>query len=345
MKKTYINFLKVMGILFVILIHLLSKAWNQLDPSCTTFKVLTIIDILLLSSVPIFVMCSGAIFLNRDDSIKKIIFKYILRIYLISILFNSIYLLSDMIVYQKASLSIKSILNILKDSLLLKNIYHLWYLRVVICTYLTIPLFKYLLKIKNKYIDYIILIATFLIVKVLPIFITNASFLNFMYFFGFIIYFYLGYFFDKYKNKKLILPFTLIFIASYLYTYIQTTTHAIIYHQDLKYMQYQSYNIMGISLLIFILASIYREYFNKDNIKKIFNFLSKYVFLIYLVHGLVIGLLQELKIINIYKYDHLYTLLIYLIICYIVSFIIAYITKYILEKLKKILNKKIKQKA
>ena len=340
MKKTYINFLKFIAILFVILVHLLSKAWNALDPTTSMFKALTFIDVLFLSSVPIFVMCSGAIFINKDIPLKKLFFKYILRIYIISVIFNSIYLLSDQIVYQKALISFNGLVNILKDSLLLKNILHLWYLKVVICIYLTTPLFKTLLKIKNKYIDYIVLIGTILIVKVLPIFITNITFLNYMYYFGFMLYFYLGYFFDKYKSKKLIIPFTLIFISSYIYTYLQTINHAVIYSQDLKYMQYQSYNIMGVSLIIFILASIYREKFDKEKIKNFFNFNSKYIFFIYLIHGLVIGLLQELKIINIYSYTNLFYLPLYLIYVFIISFILAYIYKYIANKFKTIILKK-----
>ena len=86
MKKEYINFLKILSILFVINIHVLSKAWNQSIPSSLNFKILTFIDIAFLVCVPIFAMCSGNIFLNRDDSNKKIILKYVLKMYFIFIL-------------------------------------------------------------------------------------------------------------------------------------------------------------------------------------------------------------------------------------------------------------------
>ena len=78
MKKQYINFLKFISIILVIFIHCISKAWNSSDVNSNMFKVLTFIDSIARVCVPIFAMCSGAIFLNRDDSIKKIIFKYIL---------------------------------------------------------------------------------------------------------------------------------------------------------------------------------------------------------------------------------------------------------------------------
>ena len=118
-------------------------------------------------------------------------------------------------------------LKIIKDSILLKSIYHLWYLRVVIVMYLSIPLFKLLFKIKNKYIDHIILLGLVLIIKVLPIFITNGTFASIMSIVGFIIYFYLGYYLEKYFNKKLLYIFIPVFFFSYYYTFTKTISTSI----------------------------------------------------------------------------------------------------------------------
>lgn len=342
MRKQYINFLKFVSILFVILIHLLSKAWNTTAVNSSTFKVLTFIDILFLVCVPIFVMCSGAIFLNRNDSIKKILFKYILKIYLIFIIFNSLYKIADIIMYQDQVINIKLILNILRDSILLKNIYHLWYLKVVIAVYLTTPLLKNLLKIKYKYIDFVILALLLIIFKGLPILIKSSSFITFNSLFGFTIYYFLGYLLDKYKSKKLIYYLIPLSIVSYGYSYITTINDSIITGSgSVKFLQYQSFNIMIISILFFALASYYRNIFEKDTIKKHLEFEAKYNFNIYLLHGFVIGLLSYLKVINLYDYHFVPIIFLYLIYVYVFSFICGFILKSIADKFRNIIKKSI----
>ena len=340
MKKQYINFLKFISIIFVICIHLMSKCWNTIGVNTNTFKVLTFIDIILLVCVPIFVMCSGNIFLNRKDSFKKMIFKYALKIYLIFILFNSLYKLADITIYEHGVISIKTIINVLKESLLLKNIYHLWYLKIVIAMYVITPLLKYFLNIKNKYIDHILLLVLLLIVKVSPILITNKIYLQIMGVFGFMLYYYLGYYLDKYNHKSLKYLFIPLFIICYYYTYTKTINSSILINSaSTDHMQYQSYNIMFISTFIFILVRSFKDKFEKEKFKKLLSFESVHNFNIYLVHGFVIGFLSYTKIINIYSYNHIYTLFIYAILVFTLSLISSII--YI--KLKKILVNTIKK--
>ena len=341
MRKQYINFLKFVSILFVILIHLLSKAWNTTDISSFTFKALTFIDILFLTCVPVFVMCSGALFINRDDSIRKILFKYILKIYLIFFIFNSLYKVADIIMYQDKIINIRVLLNIFKDSLLLKNIYHLWYLKIVMAMYLTTPLFKYLLKIKYKYIEPIILIGLLIIFKVIPIFISSGELITIYSIFGFMIYYYLGYLLDKYKDKKFIILMLFLSVFAYAYTYITTMNDSIITGcASVKFMQYQSSNIMTLSVLAFSLASYYRKIFETDKFKKFLEFENKYNFNIYLLHGFVIGLLSYLKIIDLYDYHFIPIIFLYLVFVYVISFIFAYILKFITDYIKN-MHKKI----
>ena len=335
MKKEYINFLKILSILFVINIHVLSKAWNQGIPSSLNFKILTFIDIAFLVCVPIFAMCSGNIFLNREDSNKKIIFKYALKIYIIFILFTVLYKFADALIYQNAHVTFKLFLRMLKDALLLRSIYHLWYLRVVLAMYLSIPLFKVLFKMNNRYKDHIILLMILLFVKVFPILFRANWFLTFISVFGFVIYFYLGYYLDKYFSKKILLLFIPIAAISYYYTYTKTISYSISLGQpSVDHMQYLSYNIMFISLSIFLVVRNFKNLFDKNKIKHILDFLTKYNFDIYLFHGLTIGLLSKLKIIDIYSYEHIILIFVYGLLTYIITMLYVIPIKNIIYKLK-----------
>ena len=94
-------------------------------------------------------------------------------------------------------------------------------------------------------------------------------------------------------------------------------------YPDINYMEYLTPNIMLYSISIFILIKNITPKLTNQNI---FNYLSKYSFGTYLIHGLVIGVLQYINIINIYNPNTnilillLYTLLT-LICCYIILFI------------------------
>lgn len=339
MKKEYINFLKILSILFVINIHVLSKAWNQSIPSSLNFKILTFIDIAFLVCVPIFAMCSGNIFLNRDDSNKKIILKYVLKMYFIFILFTVLYKFADALIYQNIQVSFMVVLKMLKDAVLLKSIYHLWYLRVVLAMYLSIPLFKLLFKMKYRYKDHIILLILLLFVKGLPILFKVNWFTTFISVFGFVIYFYLGYYLDKYFNKKLLYIFVPIAVASYYYTYTKTISLSISLNQpSVDHMQYLSYNIMFISLSIFLLVRNIRNVFDRKRIKMILDFLTRYNFDVYLFHGFTIGLLSKLNVINIYIYKHVVLIFVYGLLTYITTLVYVIPIKKFVDRLKMVKN-------
>ena len=335
MKKQYINFLKFISIILVIFIHCISKAWNASDVNSNMFKVLTFIDSIARVCVPIFAMCSGAIFLNRDDSIKKIIFKYILKIYIIFIIFNFSYKLVDLFIYKDGILNMNILLSFLKDSFLLRSIYHLWYLKIVIIMYAFIPLFKLLIN-KNKYINHIILLVLFITFTILPMFIKESHFIYICGSFGYLLYFYLGFYLDKYKFKFENIIFCILSIISLIYTYINTINLCIKLNMpNEEYLGYQRINILLMAVFVFILA----KHFKYDKISKFLDIEAIHNFNIYLFHGFVIGGLQYLKIINVYKYNNIIMLFINVILVYICCFIISYILKKEKKVASRILSK------
>ena len=319
-NKNYINVCKVIAIICVTLIHIISKIYMSSDVTSNNFKILAFVDILIHFCVPIFVMCSGAIFLNRDDSIKKMIFRYALKMYVIFVISNFIYKYLYFQVLSHNAFNISEIFNSLITSIKLESVFQLWYLRLAFVLYLLTPLIK-LLKF-NKRIDTIILFLLFLISLLINQFFYNKILLSL---FGYTFYYYAGYYFDKYKIKNWKYLFYTLGIISLYYTYYMTIKYSTIGFPNINYMEYLTFNMMLYSLSIFILIKNLSLTFRKRTIH-LFNYLSKYTFGTYLIHGLVIGTLQYLKIIDIYNINANFINIIYytvltLIMCYILIFI------------------------
>ena len=313
-----------MSIVFVINVHLFSRAWTVLNPNSVQFKILTFFDVILHVAVPLYAMCSGAIFLNREDSIKKIIFKYIFRIYLIFVLFASIYKAIDAIFYNNANLTTTLLFNVLKDSIMLKSIYHLWYLRVVMVIYTLIPIFKLLQKIKIKYIDFIILGILLVLFKGLPLFIENEFFLKASSTFGYSIYFYMGYMLDKKKKNNLDFLLIIPSVLCYLIIFSKTISLSIkLNTPSLYYFDYLSFYIMIISASIFIFIKNREKVFNTYKIKKLLDIESMHNFYIYLVHGLTIGFYSYLGLFDLYKYKNPLIIFGLSILVYLTSYILS----------------------
>ena len=325
MKKNYISICKVVAIFFVILIHIISKIYSSSIVTSSNFKIITFLDVIARFCVPIFIMCSGSIFLNRNDSSKKMIFKYSLRIYIIFIIFNFIY---KYIYYQVLGgnpFDLYGTLNCFITSIKLQSIFQLWYLRIIFILYLLTPLIK-LLRI-NKIVDTIILFILFISSTI----ITNYTLLVLV---GYIFYYYAGYYFSKYNIKNFKYIFYILGIISIVYTYYMTLTTSInLNSPTIVYIDYLRFNIMiySISIFIFIKNLSYKISKKTNNL---FNNISNYVFGIYLVHGLVIGVLNYLKIINIYDINiSIYSIIINTLLVLFISYLIVYIYYYIKKKM------------
>lgn len=126
----YLDLLRIIATFGVIFIHL------SMD---TTYWYISILyDGMVKWSVPIFVMISGALFLNprKDMPVSTILNKYVKRLLLAYLFWYLFYCLFKII-----SCSIES--NSLElSSLSFAPRFHLWFLPMLMCVYLLIPILK-----------------------------------------------------------------------------------------------------------------------------------------------------------------------------------------------------------
>lgn len=83
MKKdrvVYFDYLKIIAALAVIMIHIASENWYTIDVESTKWFCLNFYDSIARFGVPVFVMISGALFLDKKVKISEIYSKYILRL-------------------------------------------------------------------------------------------------------------------------------------------------------------------------------------------------------------------------------------------------------------------------
>lgn len=302
MKKRvlYFDVLKIVAIFFVILIHIVSEYWDNLDVNSANFVWLSLFDSIARFCVPIYFMVSGAIFLNEEKkvTIKDVLKKYVPKVLIIFWVWNFVYNLVDVFAANKV-VSVKIIGNIIVNTLLGKGIFHLYFLPIIIGFYLCLPILKEFTKKSNKDILKYLIVILFIFISVTKIlkYSFNVSIAYPILFSGYFIYFILGYYLNTFeineKNTKII------YLLGALGLVI-TATGAIVcsrlFGKTETFFNYLSFNVIFYSSAVFLFA--------KNKVKKFNQFLLELLtstnFGMYLIHGLILGLLEYIGLFAIF---------------------------------------------
>lgn len=302
----YLDVLRVIATFFVIIIHVAGFSLGDVEFKSIDWEIINIFYSLTSCAVPIFVMVSGALFLNpkKDISIEIIFKKYIFRILIVFIFWSLFYsLLSNINVVLHEN--IRVILPNLLESFFIGH-FHLWFLYMIIGLYVTVPILK--LIVSNKLIcEYFILISI-ITVGVLPLIqklelfefttvITKKMNLNL--FLGFVGYFIAGFYFVNYQIEKK-LKYSLLFLAvlsmiisvlSMSFLSINANNTVIGVYDNLNI------NTMLVASALFILVKeIFGFKLFKNSFIKLINEISNVSFGIYLIHVFYLSILFKLKL-------------------------------------------------
>ena len=271
-KKNYIEYfdwIRIFSSFGVILIHVSEQNYYGNTPGKYEWKVFNFYDSLARWSVPEFFMISGALFLSKSSSIKKIFKKNIMKIGISYFFWSLIYCIKT-----------KFVKNIKLYEFIIRFInghYHLWFLSSLIQLYMIVPFL--LLLIENK-----IILKYFLILSVICTFFFRNIILYSKYFIkkniiniiekiylkldnkyvsGDIFYFVFGYYLNNINTKNIKLELIVYFfgiigiifgakISSYISNKEKITIGEC-------YYQYQSIHVLIQSIAIFI---FFKNYFN-----------------------------------------------------------------------------------
>ena len=303
-RVIYFDVLRVLATFAVIVLHLSAQHWADTDVFSNAWLAFNLYGGIVRWSVPIFVMISGALFLGRDTDIHTILKKNVARIATVFLSWSGCYALVGL-VFRHAPLSVVL-------SQLITGHYHLWFLYMIVGLYLLIPLLRPI--VQNETLMRYFLLLAFVFTFLLPQLALFTSFVSLeastvirtviMYsycFFplGFTVYFVGGYYLSRrsFSRREEIVLYcvgitALLFsiIAPAVLSRAQGAPNATFYN-------YNDLNVLCTSVPIFVFAKQHLNFPRMgERAYALLRKLSKYSFGVYLVHPMVIELLQHFGI-------------------------------------------------
>ncbi len=308
----YFDFLRAIAIIAVVILHVACANLHAVEVGSFTWNVFSIINSAVRWSVPIFVMVSGALFLDpgKAISVKTLYAKYIFRLVISYIVWSAFYAVMDCVLY---GVSYKQII-----AAFIKGHYHLWFLIMMIGLYMAVPILRKITAAKPDTRYFLILSFIFafvvptavLVLKEVSLLygtggiryeICKSVFdnLNFAFPAEYVFYFILGYYLNTVNigvKTELAAYISGIagFAATFLLTYI-FSGRANAFQGD--FLENGTLNVLLGSVAVFVFAkrraaSIMRH----QKPRKIIVMISKYSFGVYLVHAVFIEACEAINL-------------------------------------------------
>lgn len=324
-KILYYDYLRVISILAVIIIHVSAEYWYNFNGSLNWYMNNFINGMVGAWPVPLFVTISGSLLLgNKKFTIKNMAFKYLPRILICLVFWHYFYYF-----YSNRSISIMNFVDCTKALFIGNTFSHLWYLYLLIGLYLLTPILSKLAESLNKKEYLYLLLLGFFISVAIPWtsnlisydftkFILPFEVLDFN---RFIFYYMLGYYLKKYVNingnRYCLISFGLLMLVS-------------LYSNYAAYSNQMSVSYCGTNSIvsIFIVISLFSFFKKKYNVdtKPFISLLGDLSFGVYLVHFFIEKILFKCDL-DAYFINpilgNVLTSLIILILSYAISYIIS----------------------
>lgn len=316
-RLTFVDTLKLLAILGVITIHISATPLITLEIASFNWNIALFFGSIIRWAVPIFLMCSGVLFLNADKVIttKQIFTKYLLRIVCALFVWAAFYEAINIfrafrsIGYIDYSIIYKSVRNIITFN----TQSHLYYLYIVILIYSLLPILRVFTDAASKkQLEYLI-IAWIILGIVLPFAIQfrPVSLVKGMVrqypikmVYSAIGYFVLGHYLHKYtlKLKTNYIIYSLGIIGLIVTiggtAYFSISKDAV----DTVLLEGMAPNVAAMAAALFLFIKNYncrkqqevKESSGKE--KNLISYISKGSFCVYLVHIAFIDLLEDLHL-------------------------------------------------
>lgn len=291
----YLDSLRVMATLAVVLLHVSAIYWGAEEVSSPSWIIATFYDGIVRWCVPVFVMISGALLLDPDRSIKQA--WRIKRVLIPLLIWSGVYALVD---HARGASWIGTFQNFLTGH------YHLWYIYMLIGLYLILPLLKKLSE--NERLESYFLLLAFLFNFVLPqvtdilrIAIPELGGLievilgkmRLQFVLGYSGYFMLGHWLHNrsFSNEQRLIVYLLGTVGMILTVILTFTTSVWTGQPEKLFFSYFSCNVLFTSIAVFVLFRYLEHSVKADPVIKKVSDLS---FGVFLIHTLVLEALSSM---------------------------------------------------
>ncbi|MFW0738406.1 acyltransferase [Flavobacterium sp. T12S277] len=323
------NNLRVLATVSVIVVHVACDILYQYGTiSNFTWWTGNVYDGLVRFCVPIFLMLTGALMLNKKYELSDFLKRKFSRIILPFLFWSFFYILltvrSEFLVQSEKAVDI---FNRAFTLLIGGSSFHLWYIYMIIGIYLFIPIIsKWIQNATEKEILYFLGIWIFALMLNQPIFAAFRINVDLTYFTGFLGYLVLGYYlsvksfqYDARRLKQIsVLLLFLGALITILGTYFLSTAEDCF---NEYFYGYLTFNVMLVSIGLFIFFK--NSKISNPTLVRVIGFINKYSYGIYLVHILVLRFLVSSGI----DYDFINPVLaipITTLLCLLLSAVIIY---------------------
>lgn len=325
-KSSQINYgisiLRILATFSVIVIHISGPQVVKFGKiSNFDWHVANIYDSVSRYAVPVFFMISGALLLGRTFEIKDFIKNRLGKIIPPFLFWSFFYSLMNRYYFNHESFSVSKVV---KD-VFYGSEYHLWFIYVLIGLYLIAPIFQKWIQFSNKQeLQYFLIIWIFTLFLSIPGVAIYFPKINFIYFSGFIGYFVLGYYLNRYVEFPKWISYLIIFIGVAI-TIFGTCLFSYKTNKFFDYFyEYLNINAFFVAVGVF---SLFNKIENvNDKMKPLLSNLNACSFGIFLIHPFLINIFA---IIGLFEYtiNSIIDIFIISIACFTFSFLVIFIIK------------------
>ena len=316
------DILRVIAMCMVIIVHVsnvYSRSYGLISDS--SFISSLIYNTISRISVPIFLMISGSLLLDRNFNKTKY-FKRLIKFLLLIVVWDIIYLIWE---YLYLGLTYDKLYNLIYTPYRA----HLWYLYTILTLYAIQPLLKKILDKSSNKIKYLLLFIWFLLSSLS---IVNSTIANVFTIFSYIGFFVLGkYLYDFIKSNDLkkynilwivliILCITTSIFLNYTYSHKYETFYNLFFAYRTPFII-----ISSISLFILVISN-----YKKDSVPKVIKMLSDVSLGVYLIHGIFLDItIKEFNYYNLHSVIGIPIFFIMILIGSVISVLILKKIKYV----------------
>lgn len=340
-RIVYLDILRILATLAIVVVHVCAQDWSTPSLDSTKWYIYNIGDSAFRWGVPIFLMISGALFLNPDKelNIKRLFSKNVVRLVSAFVFWSIVYTANSALGSQ---MTWEQIL-----TKLINGNGHMWFIISILAVYIAIPLLRQITK--SKQLTLYFLLASFLLVIVSQTLLYTFSpflsnyWLNFIvsllktnYYelglgsiIGYSFYFVLGYYLNSHiqtkKDNVIAYIGSLVgFLATILLTHFASLKNG---GQYIGFYGDLTINVFLESIGLFILIKNIPWNLHAT-VEKYLHILSSWCFGSYLVHELVILKLGSVGI-HVWAFHPIISIPLVSITVFIISMIISGLLHYI----------------
>ncbi len=339
----YYDSLRALAIIGIVFCHV-SVAFVLTGVNSSTFYISAFFDCFRDFSVPVFVMLSGALLINRNDTLKVFFKKRLSRIFvpfLFWVLVYSVYYSS----YILRGFDLSVIIDIFFGTSSTLGVIF-WFVWMIVFVYVGIFLINKVMSWGNGKVngfgDKFITVLT--VLSVIYIVLVHFSFINpynfkILYFISFISYGIIGYYLasnDYLESKiginKLSTVMLISFVGCYVYYIMGFVVPSSIQNNQFSYLGYFNLLILAMSVSLFLLFKFIskKDFFIKienSSVGNLISMISRYSFGIYLSHYVILNFLRIriVRVVNYTQYNPLICIPILVIVVLTISIAILWV--------------------